>query len=328
MRAVAIVLGVALALGMTGSRASAEGLIAQFNAGAGELPEGIAVDRAGALYVSLAPTGEIRRQASDGTWSTLHRFTPDSHGGLAVLGLAADRSGNLFVAVPSDAPSEHGVWRISASGAATRIPGTEAIAFPNGIALDGRGSTYVTDSVGGTIWRIGSDGHVTPWMSDPLLAGTGLLNGPGAPIGANGIAYERGALVVANTEQRIILDIPIGDGGVPGVPQIRHAYAEPLDLLDGVVVDVVGNAYAVVHGRRVDRISPHGSVTTVATYEDHDLVVPASLAFGTRGTAKRVLYVTYLSLPPLVRLAFPEGGVGPMPGIVAIEVSLPGPPLR
>ena len=327
MRALAMVAGVVLLMSVTGSRAAAQGLIVQFDLNAAELPEGIAVDRAGALCVSLAPIGEVRRQARDGTWSTVHRFTPDSHGGLAVLGLAADRSGNLWVAVPSDAAADHGVWRIAANGAANRVPGTEAIAFPNGIALDGRGSAYVSDSVGGTIWRIGSDGSVARWLSDPLLEGTGMLNGPDAPLGVNGIAYGRGTIVVANTERRVIVDIPVSAGDTPGVPQVRHEYSDPLDLLDGVAVDVVGNAYAVVHGRRVDRISPGGAVATVATYEDHDLVVPASLTFGTRGTAKRTLYVTNLSLPPLVALAFPEGGVAPIPGVVAIDVSLPGQPL-
>ena len=133
MRAATVLLGVMLMLGTTGGPANASAVIATFNPAHGEFPEGIASDIDGNLYVSFAVTGEIRRIGRDGSQSTYHRFDPGT-AGLGVLGLAADRSGTIYAAVSSNAPTAHGVWAITGEGVATRLAGSEAIAFPNGLA--------------------------------------------------------------------------------------------------------------------------------------------------------------------------------------------------
>jgi sugar lactone lactonase YvrE len=290
------------------------GTVIHFDPAKGEFPEGVVVGRDRALYVSLAPLGEIRR-FDDGASTTVFTVRAGPSG-LGVLGLAADRRGTLYAAV-ADSPTAHGVWSIGPDGEGTRLPGSEQIVFPNGIALDHRGTLYVTDSVRGAVWRIAAAGEAELWLEHESLRGTGVINGD-FPLGANGIAYDHRRVYVANTEKAHVVEIPIDKSGGAGSPRVVHAFG-PTEFLDGVAVDVAGNLYVCVAGRNeVVRIDRSGERTTMATAQD-GLSVPASLAFGPRGAEKRVLYVTSLSVPPLVD--------EPMPSVIAIDVPLPGPPL-
>lgn len=322
MRTAAVVFGLVTMIGMSGGPALGSSVVVSFDPAAGEFPEGVAVDAAGNLYVSLAVTGEIRRIASDGTQSTLHRFDPGS-AGLGVLGLAVDRSGTVYAAVPSTAPSAHGVWAITASGVATRLPGSEAISFPNGIARDRAGTLYVTDSIGGAIWRVPDGGMAERWLAHPTLTGTGALNGPSAPIGANGIALDGSRLLVANTDRKSVVDVPIERSG-PGAPRVVRTFTGALAFLDGIAADTAGNAYVLVAGENaLVKLDRSGQATVVADAED-GLNIPTSLAFGQSGSDRRTLFVTSFSLPPLVARV---GSHPPTPAVVAIPVHLPGRPL-
>ena len=324
MRAVIILIGMATALSMVRGPVAGSDVVLSFNPAAGEFPEGIALDANGAMYVSFAPTGEIRRFGPDGSASTFFAFNPGT-AGLGVLGLAADRRGTIYAAVPSNAPEAHGVWAISSDGVAERLPGTEAIIFPNGIARDERGTLYVSDSIGAAIWRIPAGGIAERWLEHASLAGTGALNGPSAPIGANGIAYDRSWLLVANTELKQVVEIPIEPSGEPGPPRVVHTFSGDLAFLDGLAVDVAGNAYALVTGmNQLVQLDRAGTATVIATHVEDGLNIPASLAFGVRGETKRTLYVTNFSLPPLVALV---GSGPPTPGVLAVDVPLPGVPL-
>src|ERR687888_226207 len=77
--------------------------------------------------------------------------------------------------------------------------------FPEGIALDHRGALYVGLAPLGEIWRLSRDGDVELWIEHEALAGTAVLNP--FPLGANGIAYSRGRLYVANTEKMQVVEI-------------------------------------------------------------------------------------------------------------------------
>ena len=72
-----------------------------------------------------------------------------------------------------------------------RLPGTEAIVFPNGVTLDQRGNIYVTDMILGAVWRVpAGGGPAEPWFQSPLLLGSGIFEF-GFPLGANGIAFRQ-----------------------------------------------------------------------------------------------------------------------------------------
>src|SRR5918996_6005214 len=176
----------ALLLPTAPARAAEIETLVTFDASAGELPEGVAVDRRGNVYVSLiAPVSEIRKIAPDGEQSTLVDL---GLGGNGPLGLAVDARGTLYAAAATFDPATQGVYRITPDGSATRLPGTGGIAFANGLAFDQRGNLYVTDSSAGAVWQIPRRGSAELWIQDPLLEGTGVF-GIGVPIGAHGITF-------------------------------------------------------------------------------------------------------------------------------------------
>jgi sugar lactone lactonase YvrE len=149
-------------------------VVTSFDTSRGELPEGIAIDKEGNIYVSLGPPlfvgggfGEIWKISPDGEKTTLAQFD----GGPPAAGLAVDASGNLYYAYPSGEEETQGVYRLTADGDAERLPGTEAIILVNGLAFDSNGNLYVSDSILGVIWRIPPGGSVELWMQHELLAG-------------------------------------------------------------------------------------------------------------------------------------------------------------
>ncbi|MBW3537717.1 MAG: cell division protein SepF, partial [Actinobacteria bacterium] len=68
-----------------------------FAPSAGELPESIAVDRRGTIYVSLAPLGQVRAIGPDGRQHPVATLPVGS--GFGALGLALDPRGDIYVAV-------------------------------------------------------------------------------------------------------------------------------------------------------------------------------------------------------------------------------------
>ena len=298
-----------VAVGLLATSASAAVKLT-FDPFAHELPEGIALDRHGNMFVTLAPLGEIREIAVDGTQSTFARVSPPGQG-FGALGLAFDERGKLFVAVATFDPATTGVYEVRRNGTAVRIPGSDQIGLPNGLAFGEDGTLYVTDSSNGAIWRlhVGDDRRddrddrrhdaddrraegpaTTLWIKDPLLAGNGQFGLP-APLGANGIAIRDDNVYVAVTETGRIVRIPIADDGLAGTPK---TVADGPGLLgaDGIEFDVRGNLYVAVNSQNtLVRLAPDGSSTTLATAAD-GLDNPASPVFGSRRGDRETLYVT------------------------------------
>jgi sugar lactone lactonase YvrE len=278
-----------------------------------ELPEGVAVDKRGNLYVSLAPPGQIWKISPNGSESLLADFAE-----WGSLGLAVDAPGNVYFTHSSFISDTHGVYRVTKDGDVRRLPGTEAIGLPNALAFDKRGNLYVTDSSVGAIWRIRRRGFVEQWLQHVMLEGLGEIPGY-PPIGANGIAYRHGSLYVANTEKGLLVRVPILKGGAAGEPELiaegPHLYG-----LDGIALDVHGDIYAaLVLQSKLVRIDPvDGDVVELATASD-GLDEPASLAFGTGKGHRQSLFVTNYAVID------PEAGFGP--AVLKIDVGVPGLPL-
>ena len=111
----------------------------------GELPEGVAVDKRGDVYFSVSPLGQVRKLDRDGSVSLLAQVVPPGSGN-GTIGMAVDAPGNVYVATATFDPATSGVYKIARDGSFARLPGTGAITFPNGIALDTNGNVYVTDT--------------------------------------------------------------------------------------------------------------------------------------------------------------------------------------
>jgi len=244
--------------------------------------------------------------------SLLAQVVPPGRGN-GPIGMAVDAPGNVYVATATFDPATSGVYKIARDGSFTRLPGTGAITFPNGIALDKRGNVYVTDTIGGAVWRAPADGGAaTKWFESPLLLGDGSFNF-GFPLGANGIAYQQNELVVGNTEKGRLLRIAINPDGSAGDSSLL---AEGLALLavDGITFDVHGNVWAcVIAQSTIVSVSPGGAVTTIATAAD-GLDWASSLAFGKNTD----LWVVNFAIGP-------PGGPGP--AVLMLDAGVKGQPL-
>jgi sugar lactone lactonase YvrE len=314
IRGIVAILAFALVLGSGVAQASVPiETVVSFNPAAGEFPEGVAVDVKGTAYVSLInPIAEIRKIARSGTQSVLAHFDVP---GIGPLGLAVDAPGRLYAAMSTFDPGTRGVYRVRSDGSSSRLPGTGAIQFPNGLALDPRGTLYVTDSIGGSVWRIARGGSAQEWFHSSLLTGTGAFGMP-FPIGANGIAVQKHAVVVTNTERASIVRIPIDHHGGAGSPSVL---AEGPELFgsDGLALDVFGNAYVAVNPQStLVRLGRGGSLSTLATAAD-GLDNPASLAWGTSRGDRKSLFITNFSL----------FSSSPTPGLLKAAMGVPGQPL-
>jgi sugar lactone lactonase YvrE len=313
----------------------------------GEIPEGVAVDKTGNVFVSINSLGQVWKFTPDGTKSLLVDLP-----GAGAAGLAVDAMGNVYVAGGlMDAPYR-GVWKVDRNGDATLVPGTDQIVLANALAFDHQGNLYISETfsfddptpyacaatgggispvVGygdGGIWIVPRGGSAELWLRHPVLSGSCNFPIP-YPVGANGIAYRHGSIYVNNTEAAQVLRIPVERDGSAGSPSV---FAQVTDLepvppypylgppgIDGIALDVHGNVYVpVINQSRIVRISADGTTQeTIATWGD-GLDFPTSLAFGTGKGERQNLFIVNSSIGP----PFLAG-----PGLLKIGVGVPGMPL-
>lgn len=291
--------------------------VVAFDPAAGELPEGVAVDKRGNVFVALSLLGQVVKVPAGTSDVEPFAQVAVNPGDFGVLGMTTDAPGNVYAAVLSTNPDSHGVWKFDRrTGDGMRVPGTEDIVFPNSVAFDKRGNMYVTDTILGAVWRVPRGGSAEMWVADEVLAGTGLFDF-GFPIGANGIAVRQHTVYVGVTERGSIVTIPIRPDGSAGAPTV---WFEQLGLaVDGIALDVHGNVYfANPIPSAVYRITTDGTLEALAT-DTGVIDNPTSVAFGTGRGDKQTLYAVNFS----VALGTP---LGAGPSLVAIDVGQPGMP--
>jgi sugar lactone lactonase YvrE len=316
-------LTVALAVTTAGAAHHVETVV-QFDVAAGQLPEGVTVDKKGNVFASLSPLGQLVKIApGSNVAEPFGAIEGLMSGDLGLLGLAVDAPGNVYGTVFSTNPDAHGVWKFHRkTGAAERVPGTDALMFPNSIAFDKQGTMYVTDMILGAVWRVPRGGSAEQWIVDPLLEGDGSAEFP-FPLGANGIAVRRNTVYVGVTEGLSIVTIPILWDGSAGEAAI---YAQVGTFVDGIALDVHGNIYiAAPAANAVLRVNAaDGSVDTLATLAD-GLDAPTSVAFGTGKGDRQSVYAANFSVAvrPLGDPAFPDP---PNPSVIKVAVGVPGLP--
>jgi putative heme iron utilization protein len=276
-------------------------------------PAGVVADGAGTLYVADQFDRTIRKVTAGGVVTTL-AGTADMSGSADGTGAAARFAGPASVAVDgagtvyvADSFNEI-VRKVTAAGDVTTLAGTAGLlgsadgtgpaarfAQPEGVAVDGAGNVYVTDTFNGTIRKVTAGGVVT------TRAGTaGMLDsvdgtGPDARfVSPRGPAVDSaGNLYVADQANDTIRKITPG-----GVVTTLAGSAFRSGSADGtgaaarfnspaaVAVDGAGNVYvADTANHTLRKVTPTGITTTIA---------------GTVGVAGVVLG----SAP---RLGFPQG---------------------
>ncbi|HYV05227.1 MAG TPA: NHL repeat-containing protein, partial [Blastocatellia bacterium] len=220
-------------------------------------PIGIAVDRKGNIFVADAYNDSIRRISTDGEVTTLAGSgTPgrvDAQGASASFdtptGVAADKSGNIFVADTGN----HAIRKITPAGDVTTVGGgpdgelqenDARLNHPVGIVVTHDGFIFVADEGRGRIIRVTPEGEMS------IYAGrrTGFSEGLGADARFNspcGIARDReGNLYVADSQNYLVRAVFPAASQTESPPAelayIQPAAQEPaprqvLPLLEGAV---------------------------------------------------------------------------------------------
>jgi sugar lactone lactonase YvrE len=234
-------------------------------------PQGVAVDRAGNVYVADSGNNTIRRITPAGTVTTIAGSPPSP-------------------STPSIGSSIYLYGAAGSYGSADGIGKAARFAAPLGVAVDSAGNVYVADTGNDTIRSITPSGAVA------TLAGTAIQ---GADDGTGGAAqffrpvgvaldYARN-LYVADAYNHAIRKItPAGAvttlAGSPGKAGSADGTgsAALFNYPEGVAVDGTGNVYvADTYNDTIRKITPAGLVTTLAGSPGN-----AGSADGTGGSAR------------------------------------------
>jgi sugar lactone lactonase YvrE len=314
-----------LALGASIVTAPAEAAVPQqvvaLDPALGQLPESMAVDSSGNFYVSIG--SQLAKIDASHTVAMLAALPVP---GGSATGVKFAPNGKIYVATAAFDPGADASHVFSVdknTGAIGVVADFNPDGFPNDLAFDAAGATFVTDSALGAIWKIPSGGAPSVWLSDPLLQGNANAPVFGVPFGANGIVFDRTkrTLYVANTDLGAVLEIELTPSGSPGSVEV-FAAAPSLVGADGLAMDRSGKLYVAVNTQdQLATIDRHGNVSVLA--QGGLLDGPSSFAFGVGPCDLHKLYLTNFAIARALGLV---PGT-PHPGILSLRVSTPGLPL-
>jgi len=163
-------------------------------------PGGVAVDQAGNLYVvdsdnnlirKIESGGNVITFAGNGQYSSVDGTGIDA-GFYNPHGIAIDKAGYLYIADGNNRIRKISPGAVvitlagSSSGHADGIGTAASFYFPNGIAIDGAGNLYVTDTGNNEIREVSPDGKVVTIAGNGSIGsidGTGTAAIFNAPIG-------------------------------------------------------------------------------------------------------------------------------------------------
>ena len=262
-------------------------------------PSGVAVDRAGNVYIADSGNNAIRKVTVDGI---IHHFAGsgsqgfDGDGGAASsaslfqpTGLAVDNAGNLYIA---DSFNQR-VRKVAQDGTITTFAGNGSVCqtgdegpaidagvpVPSSVAVDNAGNVYISEPMDHVVRKITPDGMIHTVAG--VLDSSGF-SGDGGPAtsaqlwGPGGVAVDvNGALYIADTNNQRIRKVAAnglmetiagstGDevlyGGFSG--DGGPATSAELNLPYGLAIDTLGALYIADYANfRVRRIKVSGSRT-------------------------------------------------------------------
>jgi sugar lactone lactonase YvrE len=259
------------------------------------VPDGVAIDNTGNIYISDFLNNRVRMVSPAGVMSTVagngtSGFSGD--GGAATsaqlsqpAGLAIDSAGNLYIADSNNGA----VRKVTSAGIISTVAGTGTSGFsgdggaatsakmmaPFAVALDSAGNLYIADYYGWIRKVTASTGVISTFAGNGTIGYSGdggaataaqFYNPLGVAVDSSGTVYvadsNNGA--VRMIQNGIITTIAgngtltyAGDGGLASFAQFSQ--------ISSVAVDSQGNIYVADTGNNAIRLFPLGGlVTTIA----------------------------------------------------------------
>ena len=246
------------------------------------LPNKVAVDSSGNLYIAESHVHRIRKVDTSGTITTIagtgvSGFSGD--GGLATAAglssptdVAVDSLGNLYIADSGN----HRIRKVDTSGTITTIAGTGVSGFsgdggpataaelssPEDVALDGSDNLYIADSNNNRLRKVDTSGTITSLVT--ILGGSTT----GLAIDASGNVYisESRSDWVKKVDTSGTITIFAGTEGGSGFSgDGGAATAAELSSPTDVALDSSGNLYiADLGNHRIRKVDTSGTITTFA----------------------------------------------------------------
>ena len=297
--------------GQPGTKGYADGsaLQAEFH-----LPNNLAVDGAGNLYVADTANDVIRKITPAGVVSTIagllhRRGSTDGLGTNSArfwspFGIAIDNADNIYVADTGN----NTIREISPAGMVSTLAGLAGQAGTNDgvgslarfrnpwdVAVDNSGSVYVADMSNDTIRKISPDGKVHTFAGQAGMSGN--TDGWGNSARFNnpfGVAVDSaGNVYVSDTANNTIRKITVARvvttlAGSPGNAGTNDANGADARFWSpqGLTVDSAGNIYvADTSNNAIRKITPMGVVTTLPASTDKTLLLsgPGGVAVDANG---------------------------------------------
>jgi len=255
------------------------------------LPNNVAVDKAGNVYVADTANNVIRKIAPNGVVTTLagvagSHGSADGNGSNArfwsPFGIAVDGSGNVYVADTGN----NTIREIAPNGVVSTLAGfaghpgdkdgvgsNARFRNPWSVAVDSMGNVFVADMSNDTIRKVTPTGMVT------TLAGQAGMNGSAVGFGNNARFNDPFAVAVDNADNVYVSDsgnnairkimpdrVVVTLAGLPGYVGSTDGNGNDARFCNpqGLAVDGAGNIYVADTGNNtVRKITPMGVVTTL-----------------------------------------------------------------
>jgi sugar lactone lactonase YvrE len=273
----------------------------------GSFVENIAIDQAGAIFVTVHPAGEIRRVDPDGS-ERLFATLPTP-----IAGLAFAAGGALFVSGGTPGKPGGVIWRVLPDATFERWLDIPDALFLNGITPGPGDSMLVVDSILGRVFRVATDRpNLSVWLQDERL--TPAPGVTGLP-GVNGIKRFQGAYTLTNTTRAILLRASVGADGAAGPLALAAEHLRGDDFAFGAG----GEMFVATHMHNtLVRLLPDGTRSTIAG-PDEGMVSATACAFGRGAGDRNALYVTTTG-----GVAAPYQGALQKAKLVRLEVGVGG----
>jgi uncharacterized protein (TIGR03437 family) len=253
-------------------------------------PYGVAIDGAGAIYISDTTDQRIKKVSTSGILTTFAGngvFGSSPNGGPALIignprGLAFDRTGNLYVS----SGDGYLIRRITPNGTINTVAGGGTgsdggaavgaqLQAPTGVVVDTAGNIYIADTGNERVRRVDTTGKISTiaGTGEPAYAGD---NGPATAaklFGPRQLALDRnGNLFIADAGNNRIRKITpagtittvAGSGATGLAGDGGPATAAQLNVGGGLAVDAAGNLY-ITTGSKIRRVdATTGVISTIA----------------------------------------------------------------